>query len=187
MASNRIVVQIIDALDAAQIPYMLVGAFSVSAYGIARSTKDADFVVQIDSDSLRHFCTNLGDRFQLDPQMSFESVTGTPRYRLQATDDPFQVELFCVSDDPHDQLRFTRRQKVRVWDRDVYHPTPEDVVITKLRWGSSLKRAKDIEDLRNVIAVRSSSLDWSYIERWCDEHGTRKLLDEIRASLPSFD
>jgi hypothetical protein len=27
-------------------------------------------------------------------------------------------------------------------------------------------------------------LDWNYIYRWCDQHGTRDLLDELRRSLP---
>jgi hypothetical protein len=27
-------------------------------------------------------------------------------------------------------------------------------------------------------------LDWDYVHRWCDIHGTRPLLDEIRQALP---
>jgi hypothetical protein len=25
---------------------------------------------------------------------------------------------------------------------------------------------------------------WGYVYKWCDEHGTRGLLDQIRASIP---
>jgi len=72
--------------------------------------------------------------------------------------------------------------------RDVQVPTVEDVIITKLRWAQIAKRGKDSDDVRNVIAVQGDeALDWDYIHHWCAEHGTRTLLDEIRASIPPLD
>ena len=46
------------------------------------------------------------------------------------------------------------------------------------------QRRKDVEDVTNVIAVQANHIDWDYINQWCDLHGTRSLLDEIRASIP---
>ena len=54
------------------------------------------------------------------------------------------------------------------------------VVVAKLRWALSLNRPKDAEDTRGVIAVQGERLDWNYIRRWCDAHGTRELLDKVR-------
>jgi hypothetical protein len=34
-----------------------------------------------------------------------------------------------------------------------------------------------------VLSVQRT-LDWNYLHHWCDQHGTRDLLEEIRASLP---
>lgn len=67
-------------------------------------------------------------------------------------------------------------------------PTPEDVIIMKLRWAKVAKRDKDRDDVRNIIAVQGDeALDWDYLHRWCAAHGTRALLDEIRASIPPID
>jgi len=64
-------------------------------------------------------------------------------------------------------------------------PTAEDVIVMKLRWFALAKRGKDRDDVRDVIAVQGDeSLDWDYIHHWTAEHGTRTLLDEIRASIP---
>jgi hypothetical protein len=53
-----------------------------------------------------------------------------------------------------------------------------------LRWA----RAKDIDDVRDVIAVQGdSALDWDYIQGWTDVHGTREKLDAVRASIPPID
>ena len=67
-------------------------------------------------------------------------------------------------------------------------PSAEDVIVTKLRWAERAKRGKDYEDVRDVIAVQGdAALDWDYIHRWAAEHGTRTLLDQIRASIPPID
>jgi hypothetical protein len=42
--NNEATVSVIDAFEACGIPYMLVGSYASNAYGIARSTQDADFV-----------------------------------------------------------------------------------------------------------------------------------------------
>jgi hypothetical protein len=72
---------------------------------------------------------------------------------------------------------------VRYHDREVCFPTREDVVVQKLRWA----RPKDLEDAHDVIAVQGDgAFDWDYIHRWTETHGTRALLDEIRASIPEI-
>jgi hypothetical protein len=61
--------------------------------------------------------------------------------------------------------------------------TAEGCVITKLRWLRDAGRGKDEDDVRKVIVVRQPDLDWLSIHRWCDQHGTRPLLDQILASI----
>jgi hypothetical protein len=47
MTPQEATAAVIDAIDALQIPYMLVGSLSCNYYMIPRSTQDADFVVQL--------------------------------------------------------------------------------------------------------------------------------------------
>jgi hypothetical protein len=54
-------------------------------------------------------------------------------------------------------------------------PTPEDVVVMALRFALPLNSPKDAEDARGVVAVQGERLDWNYIRRWCDAHGTWEL------------
>ena len=184
MRSEEAAAAVIDALNALGVSYMLVGSFASNFYGVPRATQDADFVLQLGATPVSDLAQRLAPAFRLDPQMSFELITGTTRYVLQAADTAFQVELFLLSDDAHDQERFARRGRVRILERDSWMPTPEDVVITKLRWALQGQRAKDAEDARNVIAVQETRLDWDYVNRWCERHGTRALLDQLRSSIP---
>jgi hypothetical protein len=186
---NQAAARMIEAMEKLGVDYLLAGSFSSNFYGIPRSTKDADFVAILGG-QIGALEKELADDFDFDPQSSFETVTGTFRDKARAKGLPFEIEIFHLSQDAHDQSRFARR--VSVFDeligRTVWLPTVEDVVITKLRWAVRAKRGKDFDDVRDVIAVQGdAALDWDYIHHWCAIHGTRALLDEIRASIPPID
>jgi hypothetical protein len=177
-------VEVVDALERRQIPYLLVGSFSSNFYGIPRSTKDVDLVVELGQHSIGQIANELGPRYSLDRQVGFESVTGTTQYVIDVVGTRFQVELFAISNDSHDRERFARRVRVAWLDRKIWLPTAEDVIITKLRWLSHLRRNKDYDDILQVASVQRDRLDWQYINRWSDEHHTRAIVDEIRAAIP---
>jgi len=122
----------------------------------------------------------------LDAQSRFESVTATVCHRIMVKGSAFKIELFELSADAHDQERFRRRVRVQVSTVSTWAPTPEDVIVTKLRWASRSRRGKDRDDVQNVLAVSGANLDWNYIHHWCDVHGTRQLLDDIRKSIGSI-
>lgn len=179
MTSLESVAAVIDALNRLPIAYMLVGSFSSNAYGIPRMTKDADFVVQLGQTPVSVLVDHLGSEFRLDPQVTFETITATVRYRIEHTTTGFTIEFFELSPDPHDQQRFARRRKATLLGRTVFLPTAEDVIVTKLRWSKGGNRRKDVEDVENVIAVQRDALDLDYIRRWCDQHATRELFDRL--------
>jgi len=47
VTADEALVAVLDALDAAGIPFMLVGSLASNFHGIPRSTRDADFVVEL--------------------------------------------------------------------------------------------------------------------------------------------
>ena len=182
MTGDDVIGAVLDALQAVQIPFMIVGSLATNFHGVPRSTRDADFVVQLPPGAFSALRQRLAPPLRLDPQSRFEGITGTTRHLVEADGTAFTVELFELTDDPHDLARFERRQQVRVFDRGAFVATAEDTIITKLRWArqGGAGRAKDVGDARNVIAVQGDSLDWSYIEDWCRQHGTLDVLQDVR-------
>jgi hypothetical protein len=185
MSGEEAALAVIATLETQAIPYMLVGSFSSNFYGIPRSTKDADFVIQLGTRTIRDLADLLGPSFRLNPQMSFEAVTMTMRHILEVVGAQFTIELFYLGEDPHDLERFRRRRAVPLLGRQVTLPSAEDVIITKLRWATQGQRSKDWDDVRDVVAVQGDSIDWHYIHSWTERHGTRAVLDEIRRSIPA--
>lgn len=181
--SVKLALPVIEALEAEDVPYMVVGGISSSYWGIPRATKDADIVIKVESSAkINALEARLAGKIKFDPQITFETITGNVRHILRCKGSPFLVELFELSADPHNQQRFARRmvQFVSVLDRKVILPSAEDVIIQKLRWG----RSKDLDDARDVMAVQDEALDWSYIEDWCAKHGTLQRMKTVRDSIP---
>ena len=179
---------VVEALEAASIDYMIVGSFATNCHAPPRSTKDADLVVAPPGGPVARALRTLAAPYRLDPQIGFESVTGTLRYLLDVVGTDFDVECFLLSDDPHDRARFDRREREEVIPGfHAFVATAEDTVVTKLRWAKDAGRGKDRDDVRNVLGFRAGALDLPYIERWAAEHGTLDLYREIAASIPPLD
>jgi hypothetical protein len=179
MTAEHFVYRLFDALESLGVPYM-VGTFSSNLYGLPRCTLDADFVIKFDNVPVSRLRQQLGPGFHVDTQTSFEPVSGAYRIFASHVASAFRGELFPLSDDPHDRERFARRRRAAFPEREGFVATPEDVVVTKLRWSKGGSRPRDIEDVRNVIIGQKVRLDWDYIRRWCAAHGTTELLEKVR-------
>ena len=175
MTSAEVADFVIRALHEVGAPFMVTGSTASIVYSHPRSTADVDFVLENDI-AISEIQTALKPHFIMDPQIGFETKFMTTKYVFLNAETKFKVELFLLSQDPHDQVRFARRLRVMKGELVTYLPTPEDVVIQKLRWG----RSKDKGDVVDVLQVSGEGLDWPYIHAWCERHGTRPLLDELR-------
>ena len=182
----QLAMSVVEGLEAEGIPYMVTGAIAFGVYGIPRSTKDVDVVIALETaEPLNRLERRLGHLLEFDPQVSFETITGSLRHILKSrTRPPITVELFELGKDDFVRCRFDRRREEfsAQLGRAIEVPTAEDVVVQKLRWG----RSKDIDDARDVIAVQSpANLDMAYIEKWCGLHGTMERLRAVIASIPA--
>ncbi len=143
MSGNDALLLVIEALDAMGLDYVVVGSYASNSYGVERATRDADLVVEFADASPAELFRRLRPAIRFDPQMSFETVTMTRRFVASVEGTPFEIELFQLGDDPHDQERFRRRRGIETEGRRMYILTAEDVIVTKLRWA----RPKDREDV----------------------------------------
>jgi hypothetical protein len=177
MDSVEQVLDTIDAFESCNVSYMVVGAFSSNVYGIPRSTRDADFVVELGEVSIGAIASVLGDDYVLDRQIRVEGFTGSLRNDITYRPTGFRIEVFRLGKDEHHQIRFKRRTELYSPDlkRPIWIPTAEDVVIQKLRWA----RPKDCEDICEVLAVQAGKLDDEYLRHWTARHGTTELLETL--------
>jgi len=190
MNGTDALISLVRTLEKIEVPYMIVGSYSSNYYGIPRSTKDADLVVNLDHADWGKLSSSLPPDLEFDPQSSFEMVTSTHKELIKVKGSPFEIELFHLSEDAHDRTRFDRRKRVEIMPGvNTCLPTAEDVIIQKLRWSRGAKRAKDFADVVAVLQVQGPDrLDWAYIEEWCAKHQTLDLLAEAKTeAAPAWE
>ncbi|MBM3879045.1 MAG: hypothetical protein FJ387_04910 [Verrucomicrobia bacterium] len=185
MTVEELAAAVLDACDTEGVDHLITGAFAVSAFGIPRATKDVDILLSVTTgDPIARVVRRLEPIVEFDRQAQFDTLTWSKRLVGTARGSPpFKVELFELFSDPFVLSLFSRRRKAfsDQLGRTTWLPTPEDVIVQKLRWG----RNKDLDDARDVLAVQGpETLDMACIEKWCTQHGTTDRLRAALASIP---
>jgi hypothetical protein len=181
MKGNEALLAVLAALEQLDVPYMVTGSFATNVYSIPRSTKDADVIVEAESEQIFELLDALPPGLKADGQMLFETVTASKRWLISVEGSAFMIELFLLNSHAFDRSRFDRRRRLGlVPEVAAFVPTAEDVVVQKLRWVARVNRDKDFNDAVGVIRTQGEKLDWPYIEKWCAELGASDALAEAR-------
>ena len=188
MTVEQLASRVLDACEQEDIEHMLTGAFAHGIYGIPRSTKDVDVVLSLTGEEpIQRVIQRLSGIVEFAPQVEFDTLTWGKRLVGESLNNPpLKVELFELFDDPFVQAQFQRKRKLfsGQLQRITWLPTPEDVIVQKLRWG----RNKDLDDARDVLAVQGpETLDMAYIEHWCRTHETLGRMQTALEGIPQLE
>lgn len=66
---------------------------------------------------------------------------------------------------------FGRRLSTELFGQHVAVATLEDVILSKLEWSTMGGSARQLEDVRRLLAVADDTLDFAYLERWIEPLG----------------
>ena len=187
MTVEELAIEVISACEAEQLDHMLTGAFAYNFYGIPRATKDVDIVVDVTGkNKIKDLIERLAPKIEFLGQVQFDTLTWGKRHiGTPANDSTLQIELFELFEDSFVQSQFKRRKRLALPQIliETWIPTPEDIIVQKLRWG----RAKDLDDARDVLAMEDpDALDMPYIENWCAIHKTADRLQATLARIPEL-
>ncbi len=185
MTIEQLAITVIKACEKNSVDHMLTGAFAFNYYGVPRATKDVDIVVDVTgSKGIKDLIMDLEPEIQFNGQVQFDTLTwGRRHIGTPAADTTLQIELFELFDDHFVQSQFHRKKRLILPQLDIpsWIPTPEDIIVQKLRWG----RPKDLDDARDVLAIEGpENLDMPYIENWCTIHQTTSRLSDTLARIP---
>lgn len=173
---------IIRALEEIDAPYMLVGAFAGSAFGITRATFDVDILADLEE---RHF-EALARRFPppryyADPEQMRASTRLGILFNIIDTSEGVKADLVPLSGKPGYREAFARRiRRTFVDDRgqelQAWCACPEDIILGKLMaWqeGRSNKHPADIREMLVFIlsGLSGEDLDLDYISRRAAQMG----------------
>jgi hypothetical protein len=182
----RATLAVTNILDALGLDYLIGGSLASSLHGRARSTQDADVVVDLPAMRVPELVTALQEGFYVDEEMAATAVARCGSFNVIHLATMFEVDLFVLGPDAMSRAELARHQRYRIGDdqREVFVASAEDTILQKLLWyrkghGLSDRQWLDVvEVLRNQGPAR---LDRDYLEKWARELGVEDLLGEAAA------
>jgi hypothetical protein len=184
---------VVLALDEIEAPYMLVGAFAATAFGLRRATFDVDIIVDLSEphfDALaRRF---LPPRYYADPEQMRSSTQMGIMFNIIDTTLGAKADLVPLSREPAYRRAFARRIRRMFTDEDgaefeAWCARPEDIIVGKLMAWQEGRSDKHPSDIREILAFALSDmsdqpLDMGYISLWAARLGAdvAQLWNRIR-------
>mgnify|MGYP001228368023 CR=1 FL=1 len=165
--------QVLDALRAADVTYLIGGAMALWAWGEPRTTADLDLVIDLPVESMGALSNELEKRDMLVPidimlDLWLENRADLPINAIHMTSG-YKAEMFLLK--PGDALRESGLRRRRLVDLgpslgEVYVHSPEDLILNKLRFYYISQQTKHVRDIASIVLYQMDALDMAYIERW---------------------
>jgi hypothetical protein len=170
---KRHLIQIVDVLSELRLPYMIIGAFALPAWGRPRATLDLDFIIQTPEVPEELVASLDGLGFRLDKKWDeYNPMIRAFHKRFRSGRVPVDVLL---NRDAHDASAFKRRKRKRFDGRYLWFPSPEDLLLQKLKVG----RPQDFVDAAGIVDRMSRKIDRRYLNTWARKLGLTAELAHV--------
>lgn len=182
---------VLDALESAQITYLIGGAVALWAWGEPRTTQDFDLVIHLTPERVYALSRELESRRMLVPpdillDLLLQSEGDLPVNAIHL-DSGYKAELFLLRDD--DEFRATTLARRRQIDLGpplgmVYVHAPEDLILYKIAYYNLSQQSKHIRDIASIlVSSEESELDWAYLHAWVSRLGLVDAWAEVKQQV----
>lgn len=157
---DKVYLKTIDLLNKEKVTYLIIGGLATGVIGEARLTQDIDVLITIAKHKIKSFLNRAKkDGFSYSLKAVDEDIKLRGVFKLRLGD--FHID-FIIAGMPFEESAFSRRQKIHLYNREAYFPSPEDLILFKL----IASRPKDILDIKAIILRHRRKLDVIYLKKW---------------------
>lgn len=168
-------------LEAAGIPYMVVGSFASTIHGEPRTTQDLDIVIDPTPEALEHFLVHIDmDAFYVDLDTARDALRRRAMFNLIDMRSAWKVDLVMRKDRAFSREELARRAEQEVLGVLVPTASPEDTIIAKLEWAKQGASDRQLNDVAGILRVRRGSLDLGYIAQWVEALGLQEQWARVK-------
>ncbi len=155
--------KIINVLETEEIPYMVVGGFAVNYYNRARFTNDIDFVLQIYPFHIEKIIKHFPDWIPFLESFKDSAEKGM-LFNITDFETGVKYDFMMYKHSEYNWTAFERRQEVDFLGIKCKIASPEDLIISKLKWYESSGSEKQLGDI--VFLLNETELNKKYLEIW---------------------
>lgn len=170
---------IVRIFDRCRIPYLITGGMAVLIWGRPRFTADIDIVVEISPsgvDGLVNALKGLGKSGYIDRDVVRKIVKNGGEFNFIDGMTGVKVDFWISDNGGFDLSRFKRRIGREILGQKIYFTSPEDLILSKLKWYKESGSNRHLEDVESILKISEANLDMKYIKEWVKK---LDLLDEF--------
>ncbi len=168
MGLREFLIQAVDILDQLNTPYIVTGALAVSFYGLPRTTHDIDLVIELKQKHVAPLVKAFSKEFYISSKAVQEAISRSSVFNVIDPRSGLKIDFWIARPEAFDRERFRRRRQEPLFNRSLWLPSPEDVILSKLLWYKESKSDKHFVDAKGVWEMMEGSLDASYLQEWAD-------------------
>jgi hypothetical protein len=169
--------KILEAFDAVDIKYILVGSVASAVYGEPRLTLDIDVVAELTVSQLPKFLSSFPPpEFYVSAEAAAGAVRDEKQFNIIHPSSGLKVDIIIKKADDFDGSRFARKRNLPVFpDLSADFASPEDVIIKKMEYYREGGSEKHLRDITGILRISGDGLDFSYIEGWSACKGLEEI------------
>lgn len=183
MSQQEFLTRLVRWLEAGRIEYYLAGSLASGIHGEPRATHDIDLVVSLPPESVKELSSAFpSPPYYLDEKTALEAIRSGQSFNLIDSDTGIKADFWIPGKTPYERSAMTRRVRVESPYGSLWVASPEDTILSKLRWTRMLGGSEQqMRDVRRVYEVSFASLDQAYLDKWAADLGIADLLVKVRA------
>jgi len=175
MTPGEFLKEIVRHLQAAGLPYMVVGSVASNVYGEIRTTYGADIVVDAPWDAVQRFVRGLGQDYYVSEDAARDAWRRRSMFNIIHFASGNKADIICRKDHEYARVAFGRRRRDQALGIEVELCSPEDLILAKLEWSRKGESERQYRDALGVAKTQREALDLDYLTRWADELGVSEL------------
>lgn len=172
-------------LERQNIPWMLVGSYASSAWGEARFTQDIDIVVELRLEHVPCFCAAFsGDEFYVSEAAARDAIRARKQFNVLHPESGNKIDFMIARSDEWGRQQLSRRRTTELQPGlTVQVASPEDIIISKMRYYKEGGSDKHLRDCAGVLAVQGDLIERDYIVRWSEHFELMPIWEAIRKRM----
>lgn len=144
-------------------------------------TLDIDIVIDLHSNQIESLCRAFPPPdFYVSEIAAREAVNRRRQFNVLYPSTAVKIDFMIARNDEWGRMQLTRA-RTRLYDRDIKLQvcSPEDVIISKMRYYKEGKSPKHLRDIAGVLDLQKDSLDRDYIRKWADSLKLQEIWEQI--------
>lgn len=180
---SKLLTQVTVVLDKLEIPYFITGGFAVSVWGRPRATFDIDIVIKLiepEVSKLARMLRSISEFGYINEDTAKEAIKTNGEFNFIDPDSGVKADFWVAKNDEIMEEEYRRTNKKEINGQRVCFISPEDLILSKLRWYKINPSSRHLEDVESILKISGDILDKKYL---LEQSRKQETWDELNRLL----